>query len=79
MWDLSTPPGVEKLEVDPAVAALPIQDAYYKLAVAIHPTVILPGKGAGSSRAVVVNPRYMMLGVGGDELVSDLPSEKWSL
>ncbi|GFZ43382.1 hypothetical protein JCM24511_01102 [Saitozyma sp. JCM 24511] len=57
-WDLSPPPGQEKL--------LPTPDN------TLRPTTTLRAADAngGPSRAVRANPRYAMLAVGGDNLVS---------
>lgn len=70
LWDLSPLPGKEKLEV----AEVPETHRYLQKAPSLEAAVVCrPSEGGGGhapSRAVRFNPRYGMLAVGGEELVS---------
>lgn len=63
VWDITPPKGETKLEAPPRG----------RPALTLQPSVVLrpPGDGDVSpSRAVAFNPRYSLLGVGGQEFVS---------
>jgi COMPASS component SWD2 len=69
MWDMA-PPGQERPQVDPSLDTLRDKhEKHFRLAKSMEPSVVLPGRGMGASRAVAMNPRYLMMAVGGDDLV----------
>jgi len=65
LWDLTPPPGQDKIE-SPNV---PEHLIYSHPAITVHPTVSLSASRA-ASRAVKLNPRFLLMAVGGEELVS---------
>lgn len=68
VWDITPPKGESKLEAPPRG----------RPPLTLQPSVVLrpPGEGDISpSRAVAFNPRYSLLGVGGQEFVSSKEAE----
>lgn len=70
LWDLAPPPGQDKIEPP----TLPEHLRYSQPAPSLSPAVSLSGSRA-STRAVKLNPKYLVLVVGGEELVSTASSK----